>query len=54
MYLYLNGETGIESPYTYYLDHIAGKLFSRVQMSALINNYNDSHKDWEETSGDLG
>ena len=23
-------------------------------MAALINNYNDSHKDWEETSGELG
>ncbi len=54
MYLYLNGETGIESPYTYYPGHIAGKLFSRAQMAALINNYNDSHKDWEETSGEMG
>lgn len=54
MYLYLNGETGIESPYTYYPDHIAGKLFSRAQMAALINNYNESHKEWEETSGELG
>ena len=54
MYLYLNGETGIESPYTYYPDHIAGKLFSRAQMAAIINNYNESHKEWEETSGELG
>lgn len=53
MYLYLTGETGIESPNTYYADNIAGRLFSKAQMAALINNYNDSHKDWEETSGGL-
>ncbi len=53
MYLYLTGETGIESPNTYYPNNIAGRLFSKAQMAALINNYNDSHKDWEETSGEL-
>lgn len=53
MYLYLTGETGIESPNTYYADNIAGRLFSKAQMAALISNYNDSHKDWEETSGGL-
>lgn len=53
MYLYLTGETGVESPNTYYPNNIAGRLFNKVQMAALINNYNDSHKDWEETSGEL-
>lgn len=32
---------------------IAGRLPSKAQMAALINNYNDSHKGWEETSGGL-
>ena len=54
MYLYLTGETGIESPHTYYPDNIAGRLFSKAQMAALISNYNDSHEDWEEISGELG
>lgn len=54
MYLYLTGETGIESPHTYYPDNIAERLFSKAQMAALISNYNDSHKDWEEITGELG
>ena len=54
MYLYLTGETGIESPHIYYPDNIAERLFSKAQMAALISNYNDSHKDWEEITGELG
>lgn len=53
IYLYLTGETGIESPNTYYPNNVAGRLFSKTQRAALINSYNDSHKDWEETSGEL-
>lgn len=51
VYLYMNGKNEV-SNYCY-SGKLIDKLFHKAQQSALIENYNTSHGEWEETSGDL-
>lgn len=51
IYLYLNGKK--EAPDSCYSGNFFEKLFHKAQQAALIENYNTSHGDWEETSGEL-
>ena len=51
IYLYMNEQNGVSDPC--YSGSLLDKLFHKAQQAALIENYNTSHGEWEETSGGL-
>ena len=51
IYLYMNGKDGATD--THYSGNCLETLFNKAQQAALIENYNTSHGEWEETSGEL-
>lgn len=51
IYLYMNGQSGVSDPC--YSGSLLDKLFHKAQQAALIENYNTSHGEWEETSGGI-